>query len=164
MNRVGTRYCWSALFSDNFGYFFSLSFCLRHYEKDSMETMRNKGRGKAWETQFSKFWFGYTVDQTIYYQKQRYYLNNLSFYFTFSIQNRSSQDDFQNLRTYLLLWGKNLQSSCEMFDVSSQGVGGGKYKHLQLVEKDSLEIMFVLGTDTKHQCKWWARQANKQTS
>lgn len=51
-----------------------------------------------------------------------------------------------------------------MFDVSSQGVGGGNYKHLQLVEKDSLEIMFVLGTDTKHQCKWWARQANKQTS
>lgn len=48
---------------------------------------------------------------------------------------------------------KTQKSSCEMFEVLSQGVGGGKYKHLQLVENDSLEIMFVLGTDTKLQSK-----------
>ncbi|KAG8014406.1 hypothetical protein GBF38_017562, partial [Nibea albiflora] len=30
---------------------------------------------------------------------------------------------------------------------------GGRYKRLQLVEKHSLEILFVLGTDTKHQSR-----------
>lgn len=47
----------------------------------------------------------------------------------------------------------NRKSSCEMFVALSQGKGGGEYKHLQLVEMHSLEILFVLGTDTKHQCK-----------
>lgn len=40
-----------------------------------------------------------------------------------------------------------------MFAVSSQGEMGRKYKHPQLVEKHSLERLFVLGTDTKQQCK-----------
>lgn len=59
----------------------------------------------------------------------------------------------------------NKKSSCEMFVVLSQGkCWGGKYKHLQLVEKLSLEVLFVLGTDKKHQCKCWASQANKQAN
>lgn len=33
------------------------------------------------------------------------------------------------------------------------GEVGGTYKLLQLVEKHSLELVFVLGTNTKHQCK-----------
>lgn len=33
------------------------------------------------------------------------------------------------------------------------GEVGGMYKLLQLVEKHSLELVFVLGTNTKHQCK-----------
>lgn len=46
-----------------------------------------------------------------------------------------------------------------MFAGGGRGViADGKYKCLQLAEKPFLEIMFVLGTDTKHQCK----QVNKQ--
>lgn len=59
--------------------------------------------------------------------------------------------------------GRNRKSSCENVCSFISGEMGGKYKRLQLVEMHSLEILFVLGTDTKHQCKWWARQANKQT-
>ena len=44
-------------------------------------------------------------------------------------------------------------SSCENVCGFIFGEMGGKYKRLQLVEKHSLEILFVLGTDTKHQCK-----------
>jgi len=33
------------------------------------------------------------------------------------------------------------------------GEMGRKYKHLQLFGMRSLEMLFVLGTDTEHQCK-----------
>lgn len=49
--------------------------------------------------------------------------------------------------------GGSRKSSCETVCSFISGEMGGKYKRLQLVEKHSLEILFVLGTDTKHQCK-----------
>lgn len=45
------------------------------------------------------------------------------------------------------------RAAVKMFAVFISGEMGGKYKRLQLVGKHSLEILFVLGTDTKHQCK-----------
>lgn len=35
---------------------------------------------------------------------------------------------------------------------------------LQLVEKLPPDIVFVLGTGTKRQCKWWYRGASKQAN
>lgn len=49
--------------------------------------------------------------------------------------------------------GRNRKSSCENVCSFISREIGGRYKRLQLVEKHSLEILFVLGTDTKHQCK-----------
>ena len=49
--------------------------------------------------------------------------------------------------------GGSRKSSCENVCSFISGEMGGKYTRLQLVEKHSLQILFVLGTDTKHQCK-----------
>lgn len=52
-----------------------------------------------------------------------------------------------------LLVERNRKSSFENVCSFISGEMDGEYKPLQLVKMHSLEILFVLGTDTKHQCK-----------